>query len=1043
MKRILSIAILVVVNVFIFVSSLSAQSPLIKANGEKGEAEFFDKRKNIVPSSFACITTDDNRKAYEVEIFTQSKTAYDAELKAVTSAPVKKGDVCLAKVTLRAVYARQETGECVAHFYFQRATSPWEKSIATQISASTEWKTIYIPFVAKNDFAASEAAVSIAFGSLRQKVQVAEIEVVNYHNTKQLADLPVTRLTYAGREADAKWRKDALARIDTLRKAPIKVTVVDANGKVVRGAKVNINQSRSAFVWGTAVNEAALAADDADAKQYKQMLKQFFNTATIENGLKAGGWAWTDDRKVNTLKAFKWLEDNDMQIRGHCLVWPGWKFNARAMREIAQQDTTAFHRYMLATLQERMAYAKGKVIAWDVINEMMHERDFYPYLPENWEVEVMKLARQLDPEAELFINDYAMLNGSHSPLVIEEYINLVKNLRSKGAPIDAVGVQGHVGTQPRSPIQILSDLDLFHKEGIPVQITEFDINTDDEELQADYTRDFLIAIYSHPTVEGMTLWGFMEKHHWKPMAAMFRKDWTERPAADEWRKLVCNEWRTNIAAATDRDGILASRGHLGEYDLTVTANGMTRNTKFTLRQEGADIIVQMVPEKPLFAAEYKYVGNIHTSLPLPTNGRGQGSGSLTLGCETLDRDYTNYDAYKTYLNELDIRNLRMQAGWAKTEKVKGVYDFSWLDHIVDDALSRGRRIWMQTSYGNPIYEGGGNANLGGGMPVSKEAKEAWNRWVRALAEHFRGRITDWELWNEPDLSGNIAAEDIVELNVRTAKILKSVDPNCRIAGFAFCVLNSELFTECMELTKKAGALDLFHWVSYHGYNYRPEDSYDGVEKFRNIINQYRPEIKLRQGENGAPSLGFKGGALDKYPWTELSQAKWDLRRLAGDHLHGVESSVFSIIDMAYPTGENKYVATLNVKGILQASPLKNAVRKKMVFSAVQNYAALFPLFATQQPAGTASVQGKDVITAAYRDADGKLSVVYWDAKKTPANSNNVSYRTMNINAELPEPHLIDILTGYVYTVPASNVKVADGKTTITRLPVYDSPMVVR
>ena len=86
-----------------------------------------------------------------------------------------------------------------------------------------------------------------------------------------------------------------------------------------------------------------------------------------------------------------------------------------------------------------------------------------------------------------------MLNGSHSPLVIQEYIELIKDLRSKGAPIEAAGVQGHVGTQPRSPIQVLSDLDLFGKENIQVDITEFDINTDDEELQADYTRDFLIA----------------------------------------------------------------------------------------------------------------------------------------------------------------------------------------------------------------------------------------------------------------------------------------------------------------------------------------------------------------------------------------------------------------------------------------------------------------------------------------------------------------------------------------------------------------------
>ena len=62
---------------------------------------------------------------------------------------------------------------------------------------------------------------------------------------------------------------------------------------------------------------------------------------------------------------------------------------------------------------------------------------------------------------------------------------------------------------------------------------------------------------------------------------------------------------------------------------------------------------------------------------------------LTIGCETLDRDYADYHKYKEYLAELGIRKIRLQAGWAKTEKEKGVYDFAWLDSIIDDAVSRG------------------------------------------------------------------------------------------------------------------------------------------------------------------------------------------------------------------------------------------------------------------------------------------------------------------------------------------------------------------
>ena len=88
------------------------------------------------------------------------------------------------------------------------------------------------------------------------------------------------------------------------------------------------------------------------------------------------------------------------------------------------------------------------------------------------------------------------------------------------------------------------------------------------------------------------------------------------------------------------------------------------------------------------------------------------SSNWLIGCETLDRDYADYDQYKEYIAPLGIKRIRMQAGWAKTEKVKGEYDWVWLDHIVNDAVSRGLKPWLQTSYGNSLYRNGGGANLG-------------------------------------------------------------------------------------------------------------------------------------------------------------------------------------------------------------------------------------------------------------------------------------------------------------------------------------------
>ena len=92
----------------------------------------------------------------------------------------------------------------------------------------------------------------------------------------------------------------------------------------------------------------------------------------------------------------------------------------------------------------------------------------------------------------------------------------------------------------------------------------------------------------------------------------------------------------------------------------------------------------------------------------------------------------------------------MQAGWAKCEPEKGVYHFEWLDEIINHIIAQGVEPWLQTSYGNPIYEGGGGIHLSAGFPTSEVALAAWDDWVSAMAERYQGKVKIWEIWNEPD-----------------------------------------------------------------------------------------------------------------------------------------------------------------------------------------------------------------------------------------------------------------------------------------------------
>ncbi len=527
---------------------------------------------------------------FTVENTQAAKSHYNVQSSWKINNTIKKGDVLLARFAIRTIYAKQEAGEAVVYFYVQEATPPYTKSVIVDISAGTEWKTIDIGFVAAMDMNVNEAALCFSYAALVQKVEISDIQLFNFENKITLSELPTTKFTYKGREENAIWRKNALKNIEKNRTAPIVVNVKDANGKPIKNATVQAKLIQSDFIWGTSADESLLAYDTLDAENYRKIIKELFNTAVIENGFKAETWQNKPERKAETMKAFDWLEQQGFRQRGHNAVWPAWKFNAPFVKETALRDTAAFRKMIEEDIRSKMTAIKGRVIAWDIINELLHEREFLPFLPQNTPEEWYKLAKKIDPNAQLFINEYSMLNSVASPKNISNYLDTIARLRQNGAPIEGIGIQGHIGRQPRNPAQVLSDLDLFLAAGLPVQITEFDINMADETLQADYTRDFLIACYSHQVVTGFTIWGFWEGAHWKKDAAMFRKDWSPKPNAAVWREWVTKKWTTNVTLNTDKNGKINTTGHLGKYEIKITNNGKTETFIKQLTKKGLEIM---------------------------------------------------------------------------------------------------------------------------------------------------------------------------------------------------------------------------------------------------------------------------------------------------------------------------------------------------------------------------------------------------------------------------------------------------------------------
>ena len=410
----------------------------------------------------------------------------------------------------------------------------------------------------------------------------------------------------------------------------------------------------------------------------------------------------------------------------------------------------------------------------------------------------------------------------------------------------------------------------------------------------------------------------------------------------------------------------------------------------------------------------------------------------TLGCETLDRDFANFEEYRRFLAPLGIKRIRLQAGWAKCEREKGKYDFAWLDRIVDYALANGIAPMLETDYGNPIYPGGGGWDLGAGFPTSDEALAAWDAWVDAMAKHFKGRVRDWAMWNEPDIGENKKTpEAIAAFNIRTAKVIRRNLPDARIAGLSLANSDPKFFEQCLKAMGEE--VKLFDAMIYHGYEPAPETSYANVERLKQVLAKYSPDAILWQGENGCPSEMAAVFALPNISWSEYSQAKWDMRRMLGDLGHDVRSSVFTICDFNHKGRE------INLKGLLRANENKEVIAVKRAYYAVQNVVAVFDDTLTRVKDSSFASKDLSISAYEYRKDSGERLFVFWThgrdrAFERPGDSFETRPAVFKCRGEpLKDPVWVDLFTGRVYEFPKKDMLVHSTGITFVNVPVYDSP----
>ena len=526
-------------------------------------------------------------RAWRIETKRDLSPPWAVEMRAGLTAGVERGDTGFLRFFTRRLASADETGSGQVRVAVQKPGPELEQSCDVTFAVGAEWQECLVPFTFTGDYALGAAEIAFGFGFKRETVELGGIELLNFGSRVEVAALPATRFTYAGREPDAPWRKAALARIEQIRKGDFTVCVTDAAGQPVSGASVRVEQRHSAFQWGSALQMKRLVEDTPDNLRYRQVTLKLFNAASTENDLKWPVWLdeW-DDRhsRTQTLAGLRWLKDRGFYLRGHVFVWPGRNNlpkRVQALLGTAQQGEIP--GLVLDHIRDEARATRGLLREWDVLNEPFTNHDLMDAFGREIMPPWFKVAREELPGVALFLNDFSNHDATTSADHVAHFEQTARYLLDQGAPLTGLGLQAHFSGQPNPPEHVLAVLDRYAAQfHLPVRFTEFDVATRDEALQADYTRDFLILAFSHPSVVGVQLWGFWESAHWIPTAAMYRADWSEKPNAKVYRSLVLEQWRTRLAGTTDAAGRFAGRGFLGDYAVIVDVGDRRVERTFSL-----------------------------------------------------------------------------------------------------------------------------------------------------------------------------------------------------------------------------------------------------------------------------------------------------------------------------------------------------------------------------------------------------------------------------------------------------------------------------
>ncbi|MFD1062259.1 endo-1,4-beta-xylanase [Winogradskyella litorisediminis] len=493
---------------------------------------------------------------------------------------VKEGTLFLLSFKAKTVKASLETGEAKALIIFKQ-TKDYKGNIDYTQSFSSEWQTYYLPFQADRNISKDDLGLVMQYGFRPQAFLIKDIKFQIFPEGTQLSQLPKTEITYAGMEPDAKWRSDAKMRIEAIRKGNFALQFTK-DGTPVSNKDVNIKLVNHLFPFG-----ARMAAEDIvkNADDYKNFRKAF-NSLVLGNDLKIKQWQKENNRKI-TLEALDILKKDGYPVKGHVLVWPGFNYLTKAIRE-NKDNPEKVTQIIESHVNSILDATKGKITHWDVVNEAYTNRDLQTITGSEQILynAFLTLAKK-QPRVRRFTNEYGIISkGGTDTQKQQWYYDFIKRIdENTGGLVQGVGIQSHIGSDLTPPERVLEILSFYATLGKQISISEFTMDVQDPKVREQYTKDFMIAAFSHPSVSEFLFWGNTEDGRKK--SDIFDVNNQIGVMGKAFFSLVYDEWKTNLIGTTNVDGSLSGRGFFGTYEYSFVQDGKLVKGHFQLKPRQA------------------------------------------------------------------------------------------------------------------------------------------------------------------------------------------------------------------------------------------------------------------------------------------------------------------------------------------------------------------------------------------------------------------------------------------------------------------------